>query len=127
MIGFICFVLLDEEEASSGILSGLTDFLLKDGAGRKVTGVLVGTCVFGALFSFVWLRMLKCFQDSPVKISLALYHLAVIGMAVWALSEDIQFVLYFYGFQLVVTDIVLYLQRENFPFSEAMCRIGVNA
>jgi len=116
----------DNQAASSGIFSFISD-TFTTGAGRKVLGALVGCAVTGGLFSFLWVRILQCFKDQPIKICLYLYHFLVVVMIGVAFWQDIQFVLYFYAFQLVVTDLLLYLQRHNFPFTEALLRTGLQA
>lgn len=116
----------DAAEASDGVFSFLTD-IFTTGTGRKVLGAMVGCAITGGIFALLWVRILQCFKDKPIKVCLILYHVLVVVMIGVAFWQDIQFVLYFYAFQLVVTDLLLYMQRANFPFCEALLRVGLQA
>jgi len=128
MIVLIYLGLTQNGDAAGGVLDFFTKYLIGDGSGRKILGAMLGCCVTGGIWSFIWVRFLQCFKENPIKISLYLYHflvLCMVGVAFW--QSGWQYVLYFYGAQLLITDLVLYLQRENFPFTESLLRVGLGA
>lgn len=126
MIAFIVYVMTSDSSNIGGIFESILNFFTGDSIGRKFTICMATAAVLGGLFSFIWVIILNCFQDKSIKVSLVIYHLAVAGLIVWAIVDDVEFVMYFYLVQLVITDIILFLQRDQFQFSEAMCKIGVN-
>merc|ERR1719189_2010438 len=115
----------ENQEASSGILSFLTDFLFKDDVGTKLFGICLLTAFSGAIFSVVWIFILRTWQDQTIKVSLGLYHIVILFVIIWAFAEGADGIAIVTIIQVLAQDLWIYWDRQNLPFSEAMCKIGV--
>merc|ERR1719285_1326529 len=128
VFGICCligYVMSHESNAeTSSILEDVVDFLAGSDTGRKLFGVMIGTCITGGSFAVVWIWFLRYFKDKSIKVSIIIAHLIVLGLIIWAVCVDIIFFVAFYGIGLLMVDLWLYCNREDFPFSEAMMKVG---
>jgi len=125
MVSLIIYVMThDANESSSGILGSLVDFLAGSDTGRKLLGVMIGTCISGAAFAVAWIWFLRFFKDNSIKVSIGIAHLIVLGLCIWwfAAGAAVLAVIYILGLGLI--DIYLYCRRQDFPFSEVMMKIA---
>jgi len=126
MVAMIVMALTNDEHADAGgILSGVTDFLFKDGAGRKLFAVLLGVCFTALFFAVIWIWILRTFKDKVIKVCLVLYHICMAGMCVWMAVWKVWTIVIIMIVFLVFTDLWIYYQRDNLPFAAVMCKIGV--
>jgi len=124
MVTLITYVFTHESTGASSALSGLVDFMAGSDTGRKLFGVMVGTCVTGGVFATAWIYFLRYFKDNSIKVSIIIAHLIVLGLAIWAIIDNIIFFVAFYGVGLLMIDVWLYCNRQDFPFAEVMMKIG---
>jgi len=114
----------DANAATSSFLKDVVNFLAGSDTGRKLFGVMIGTCITGGGFAVVWIWFLRYFRDKSIKVSIVIAHLIVAGLAIWAIIDNIIFFVAFYGIGLLLIDLWLYCNRKDFPFSEAMMKVG---
>jgi len=122
LIGYV--MTHDSNAETSNFLKDFVDFLAGDETGQKIFGVMIGTCVTGGAFATCWVWFLRYFEDNSIKVSIIIAHLIVAGLGIWALIDDVVFFVAFYGFGLLMIDIWLYCNRQDFPFSEVVMKIG---
>jgi len=125
MLSLIIYVMTHESNAAtSNFLKDVVELLAQDTTGQKLFGVMIGTCITGGVFSLCWVQFLRYFKDNSIKVSIIIAHLIVSGLAIWAIISNIIFFVLFYGLALAIVDIWLYCNRQDFPFSEVMMKIG---
>merc|ERR1739838_536539 len=71
-----------------------------------------------------WVIFLRHFKDNSIKVSIIIAHLIVVGLGIWAIIDGVVYFLAMYGIGLLMIDLWLYCNRQDFPFSEAMMKIG---
>jgi len=125
MLSLIIYVMTHESNAeTSNFLQDVVNFVSQSETGRSLFGVMIGTCITGGVFSMCWIWFLRYFRDNSIKVSIIIAHLIVAGLAIWAIISGIIFFLVFYGLGLAIMDIWLYCNRQDFPFSEVMMKVG---
>jgi len=125
MLSWIIYVMThDSNAATSNFLKDVVALLIQNETGQKLFGVMIGTCITGGVFSLCWIQLLRCFKDNSVKMSIIMAHLIVLGLAIWAIVINVIFFLIVFGIGLAMMDIWLYCNRQDFPFSEVMMKIG---
>lgn len=124
MCCLITYVMTSEVTGAAGALEGIVTFLAGSDTGRKLFGVMIGTCVTGGVFATAWIYFLKCYKDNSIKVSIAIAHLIVLGLAIWAIIDNVIFFVAFYGVGLLLVDVWLYCNRQDFAFAEVMMKIG---
>lgn len=125
MCGLIIYVMTHESTAeTANFLEDIVTFVSESEIGPKLFGVMIGTCITGGVFAIMWIWFLRMFEDSSIKVSIVIAHLIVLGLAIWALVDNVIFFVAFYGVGLLMIDVWLYLNRHDFPFAEMMMKIG---
>jgi len=125
MLGLIIYVMThDANAATSSFLDSVVEFVAKSETGAKLFGVMIGTCITGGIFAMCWIRFLKYFGENSIKVSIIIAHLIVLGLAIWAIIDNIIFFVVFYGIGLLMIDVWLYCNRHDFPFSAMMMKIA---
>jgi len=125
MLILIIYVMTHDANASTtNFLEDIVAFVAGSEVGGKLFGVMIGTCITGGLFAIFWIWFLRYFEDQSIKVSIIIAHLIILGLAIWAIIDDIIFFVAFYGVGLLMIDVWLYCNREDFPFSEMMMKIG---
>jgi len=125
MVSLIIYVMThDANDSTSVHLGGLTDFLAGSDTGRKLLGVMIGTCLTGGAFAVAWIWFLRCFKDNSIKVSVGVAHLIVIILCILWFTAGAGNLAAIYIFWTVVIDIWLYYNRKDFPFSEVMMKIA---
>lgn len=125
MVSLIIYVMThDANESSAGFLDALVDFLAGSNTGRKLLGVMIGTCITGGAFAVAWIWFLRYFKDKSIKVSIIIAHLLVAALAVWWIIEGATILAILYILWLAVIDLWLYCNRQDFPFSEVMMKIA---
>jgi len=120
----ITYVMTNDATGGTSALEGIVTFLAGSDTGRKLFGVMIGTCITGGLFAMVWIYFLRYFQDNSIKVSIVVAHLIILGLGIWAIVDGVIFFVAFYGVGLLMIDIWLYCNRQDFPFAEVMMKIG---
>lgn len=125
MLSLIIYVMTHDSNAStSSVLKDVVALLAESTTGQKLFGVMIGTCITGGVFSMCWIWFLRYFKDNSIKVSIITAHLIVAGLSIWAIISNIMFFVAFYGIGLALIDLWLYCNRQDFPFSEVMMKIG---
>jgi len=121
----IGYVMSHESNGSTNnFLKDVVAFLAGSDTGRKLFGVMIGTCITGGCFAIVWIWFLRYFKDKSIKVSIIIAHLIVAGLGLWAIIDNVIFFVAFYGIGLLMIDLWLYCNRKDFPFSEAVMKVG---
>merc|ERR1719285_1018936 len=81
----------ESNAATSSFLKDVVNFLAGSDTGRKLFGVMIGTCITGGGFAVVWIWFLRYFKDKSIKVSIVIAHLIVAGLAIWAIIDEILF------------------------------------
>jgi len=125
MLSLIIYVMTHEANATtSNFLKDIVAFVAQDETGQKLFGVMIGTCITGGVFSMCWIWFLRYFKDDSIKVSIVIAHLIVAGLAIWAIISNIIIFVVLYGLGLAMIDLWLYCNRQDFPFSEVMMKVG---
>jgi len=125
MVSLIIYVMThDANESSAGFLDSLVDFLAGSDTGRKLLGVMVGTCITGGFFAVGWIWFLRSFKDNSIKVSIVIAHVIVAVLSVWCIVEEAIIPAVLIIVVLAVIDLWLYCNRHDFPFSEVMMKIA---
>jgi len=126
MVSLIIYVMTHDSNAStSGLLGNLVDFLEgSDDTGRKLLGVMIGTCVTGGAFAVAWIWFLRFFKDDSIKVSIVIAHVIVLILCIWWFTDGAGGLAVIYILCLAVIDMWLYSNRKDFPFSEVMMKIA---
>jgi len=125
MLCMIFYVMTHDANAeASGFLEDIVNFLSGSETGQKLLGVMIGTCITGGVFAMCWIKFLLYFKDKSIKVSIIIAHLIIVGLAIWAIIDGVTFFLALYGVSLACVDLWLYCNRQDFPFSEIMMKIG---
>jgi len=128
VFGMLCLIIYvmshDANAEASGFLKDIVNFLSGSETGQKLLGVMIGTCITGGVFALCWIKFLLYFKDQSIKVSIIIAHLIIVGLAIWAIVDGVTFFLALYGFSLLCVDLWLYCNRQDFPFSEVMMKIG---
>jgi len=128
VFGICCLIIYvmthEATAATSSFLDAVVDFVAASDTGRKLFGVMIGTCITGGLFAMAWIWFLRIYKDKSIKVSIIIAHLIVLGLAIWAIVDNVIFFVAFYGVGLLLVDVWLYCNRQDFPFSEVMMKIG---
>merc|ERR1719494_526178 len=125
MLSLIIYVMThDSNAATSSFLDDVVTLLAASSTGQKLFGVMIGTCITGGVFSICWIWFLRYFKENSIKVSIIIAHLIVAGLMIWAIISNILFFVFFYGIGLALIDLWLYCNRQDFPFSETMMKIG---
>merc|ERR1719204_1892513 len=125
MLSLISYVMShDATAATSSFLDDVVSLLAESSTGQQLFGVMIGTCITGGVFSLCWIWFLRYFEAKSIKVSIIIAHLIVAGLILWAIISGILFFAFFYGIGLAMIDLWLYFNRQDFPFSEVMMKIG---
>jgi len=125
IVSLIIYVMThDANESSSGILGTLMDFLAGTDTGRKLLGVMIGTCISGAAFAVAWIWFLRFFKENSIKVSIGIAHVIVAVLCVWWFVDGAAALAVIYILGLAMIDLWLWCNREDFPFSEVMMKIA---
>jgi len=125
MLSLIIYVMThDSNAATSSFLEDVVALLAQDTTGQKLFGVMIGTCITGGFYSLCWIQFLRFFKDNSIRVSIIIAHLIVFGLVIWAIISKIIFFVFFCGIGQAIIDIWLYCNRQDFPFSEVMMKIG---
>merc|ERR1719450_1945199 len=101
-------------------------FLAEDDATRKIFVTFLVATIVAALCSFIWVFILRFWQNSIIKTSLIFYHIFLLFICLWVFIDRDAPNQLIIGpvLTLALTDIYVWMQRRNLPFAEAMCKIG---
>jgi len=124
MIALIIYVMTHEANVTTNTFLVNIVAFAQNKTGRQLFGVMIGTCITGGVFSLCWVWFLRFFQDKSIKVSIIMAHLIVLVIGILAFFINVIFFLLFYGIGLALIDVWLYCNRQDFPFSQAMMKIG---
>jgi len=123
----ITYVMTSDTVGSDGLdgaVETIVNFLAGSDTGRNLFGVMIGTCITGGVFATCWIYFLRFFKDNSIKVSIIVAHLIVLGFVIWAIVDNVIFFAIFYGVGLLLIDIWLYCNRQDFAFAEVMMKVG---
>merc|ERR1719233_2864612 len=114
----------DANAATSSFLKDVVAFLAGSDTGRKLFGVMIGTCITGGAFAVAWIWFLRYFRDKSIKVSIIIAHLIVAGLCIWWFADGAAELAVIYILGIGMIDIWLYCHRKDFPFAEVMMKIA---
>jgi len=123
--GLIIHVMTHQSTAASvGALGFLVKFVAESEVGQKLFGVMMWTCITGGLFAAGWIWFLRYWADKSITISIVIAHIIVLPVLILAIYSGDTIIVIFCVIVLLANDAWLYCNRQDFPFSEMMMKIG---